>query len=285
MNNKQIPSITILTTDINIMKLYKGMESDINNLNLINISSSINKSININDEKIRKEIIKSADILFIVTKAIDSEHFHNMIKIQEQSKYYNTTTILIVIMPEQGHAEYELSIDNLSQLKKHTDNLLSVPSYYDQLKRTPNINPLTENYLAQLAVQSIYELISEEKTLIKIDLIDIKKIFSINGVSAIGTGISRGKYRAFNAAKQALKILDKFNNKHKLKGILVNITAGLDLSIGEFEAVANTIKEHIDNQLFSIGIVIKPNMLGHIQVTIIMTGTTKYLKNDRPTVC
>src|SRR5690606_28001142 len=69
------------------------------------------------------------------------------------------------------------------------------------------------------------------------------------------------------------------------KGILVNITAGMDFSIGEFEEVGSTIKEFAsDNATVVVGTVIDPEMSGEMRVTIVATGLGHMIKEEAPRV-
>jgi cell division protein FtsZ len=94
------------------------------------------------------------------------------------------------------------------------------------------------------------------------------------GMAMMGSGKATGEDRSKVAAEAAISspLLEDINLSGA-KGILVNITAGLDLSIGEFDEVGSTVKEFAsDNATVVVGTVIDPEMSGEMRVTIVATG-------------
>jgi cell division protein FtsZ len=94
------------------------------------------------------------------------------------------------------------------------------------------------------------------------------------GMAMMGSGVASGEDRARVAAQAAIAspLLEDINLAGA-RGILVNVTAGLDMSIGEFEEVGNTIKEFAsENATVVVGTVIDPNMSGELRVTVVATG-------------
>jgi cell division protein FtsZ len=94
------------------------------------------------------------------------------------------------------------------------------------------------------------------------------------GMAMMGSGVSSGEDRAREAAEAAISspLLEDINLAGA-NGILANVTAGMDLSIGEFQEVGNTIKEFAsDNATVVVGTVIDPDMTDQIRVTVVATG-------------
>jgi len=94
------------------------------------------------------------------------------------------------------------------------------------------------------------------------------------GMAMMGSGCERGENRAREAAEAAIAspLLEDVNLAGA-RGILVNITAGLDLAIGEFEEVGNTVKAFAsDNATVVVGTVIDPEMTDDLRVTVVATG-------------
>jgi cell division protein FtsZ len=94
------------------------------------------------------------------------------------------------------------------------------------------------------------------------------------GMAMMGTGSATGEQRARQAAEAAIAspLLEDVNFSGA-RGILVNITAGLDMSIGEFEEVGDVVKEFIsDDATVVVGTVIDPEMSEEMRVTVIVTG-------------
>ena len=94
------------------------------------------------------------------------------------------------------------------------------------------------------------------------------------GMAMMGTGVSSGESRAREAAEAAIKspLLEDVNLQGA-RGILVNITAGMDLSLGEFAEVGDTVEEFAsDNATVVVGTVIDPDMTDELKVTVVATG-------------
>src|SRR5690606_5388808 len=123
------------------------------------------------------------------------------------------------------------------------------------------------------AVQGIAELITRPG-LINVDFADVRTVMSEMGTAMMGSGRATGPDRAEEAAEQAISspLLEDIDLSGA-KGILVNITAGLDISIEEFETVGNAVKAFAsENATVVVGAVIDPNMQDELRVTVVATG-------------
>ncbi|MFI4962933.1 MAG: cell division protein FtsZ, partial [Legionellales bacterium] len=123
------------------------------------------------------------------------------------------------------------------------------------------------------AVKGISDLITRPG-LINVDFADVRTVMSEMGMAMMGTGTAIGEQRARQAAEAAIAspLLEDVNFSGA-RGILVNITAGLDMSIGEFEEVGDVVKEFIsDDATVVVGTVIDPEMTDEMRVTVIVTG-------------
>jgi cell division protein FtsZ len=110
--------------------------------------------------------------------------------------------------------------------------------------------------------------------LINVDFADVRTVMSEMGMAMMGSGRATGEDRARQAAEAAVNspLLEDINLSGA-RGILVNVTAGLDLAIGEFEEVGNTVKEFAsENATVVVGTVIDPEMRDEIRVTVVATG-------------
>jgi cell division protein FtsZ len=110
-----------------------------------------------------------------------------------------------------------------------------------------------------------------------VDFADVRTVMSETGLAMMGAGIGTGEHRARVAAEMAVSspLLEDINlaGAH---GILVNVTAGLDLSIGEFEEVGNTVKQFAaEDATVVVGTVIEPDMQGELKVTVVATGLNR----------
>ena len=123
------------------------------------------------------------------------------------------------------------------------------------------------------AVKGISDLITRPG-LINVDFADVRTVMSEMGMAMMGTGSAKGEERARQAAEAAIAspLLEDVNFSGA-RGILVNITAGIDMSIGEFEEVGDVVKEFIsDDATVVVGTVIDPEMTEEMRVTVIVTG-------------
>ena len=123
------------------------------------------------------------------------------------------------------------------------------------------------------AVQGIADLIIRPG-MINVDFADVRTVMSEMGMAMMGTGSSFGETRAREAAERAINspLLDDVNLEGA-RGILVNITAGLDLSLGEFSEVGDTIEEFASEEAtVVVGTVIDPDMGEELRVTVVATG-------------
>jgi cell division protein FtsZ len=129
------------------------------------------------------------------------------------------------------------------------------------------------NQVLQGAVQGIAELITRPG-LINVDFADVRTVMSETGMAMMGSGVASGENRARLAAEAAVSspLLEDINLSGA-GGILVNVTAGLDLAIGEFEEVGRIVKEFAsENATVVVGTVIDPEMSNEIRVTVVATG-------------
>ena len=123
------------------------------------------------------------------------------------------------------------------------------------------------------AVQGIAELITRPG-LINVDFADVRTVMSEMGTAMMGTGSASGPDRAQEAAEAAIAspLLEDIDLAGA-KGILVNITAGMDISIEEFETVGNTVKAFAsENATVVVGAVIDMDMQDELRVTVVATG-------------
>jgi cell division protein FtsZ len=122
-------------------------------------------------------------------------------------------------------------------------------------------------------VQGIADLIIRPG-MINVDFADVRTVMSEMGMAMMGTGRAVGDGRAREAAEAAIAspLLENVNLAGA-KGLLVNITSGMDLTIGEFEEVGNTIKDLAsDDATVVVGTAIDPEMHNELRVTIVATG-------------
>jgi cell division protein FtsZ len=179
--------------------------------------------------------------------------------------------------PFEGNKRMQVAERGIAELGQHVDSLITIPNE-KLLQVLGKGTTLLEafkcaNDVLFNAVQGIAELITRPG-LINVDFADVRTVMSEMGVAMMGSGRATGENRAREAAEQAIHspLLEDINLSGA-KGILVNITAGLDMSIGEFDEVGNTVKEFAcEDATVVVGTVIDPEMHDDLRVTVVATG-------------
>jgi cell division protein FtsZ len=123
------------------------------------------------------------------------------------------------------------------------------------------------------AVQGIADLIIRPG-MMNVDFADVRTVMSEMGMAMMGNGVARGENRAREAAEKAIRspLLEDVNLMGA-RGILVNITAGPDLSLGEFSEVGATIEEFASQDAtIVVGTVVDTEMTDDLRVTVVATG-------------
>ncbi|MCF6355348.1 MAG: cell division protein FtsZ [Candidatus Polarisedimenticolaceae bacterium] len=226
-----------------------------------------------------QEALEGADMVFITAGMGGGTGTGAAPIVAEVAKELGILTVAVVTKPFrfEGSKRQKVAIEGIEALSKNVDSLITIPN--EKLlavlgKEMSLLNAFkTANDVLLGAVQGIAELITRPG-LINVDFADVRTVMSEMGVAMMGSGSSSGETRARDAAEEAINspLLEDVNLSGA-RGILVNITAGLDLSIGEFEEVGNTIKEFAcDEATVVVGTVIDPDMQDEMRVTVVATG-------------
>jgi cell division protein FtsZ len=180
----------------------------------------------------------------------------------------------------EGNKRSRVADQGMLELSKYVDSLITIPNQklLQVLGSTTTLLDAFKaaNTVLQGAVQGIAELITRPG-LINVDFADVRTVMSETGMAMMGSGAAAGEDRAREAAEAAISspLLEDINLAGA-QGILVNVTAGMDLSIGEFQEVGNVIKQFAsDDATVVVGTVIDPDMSNQIRVTVVATGLGK----------
>ncbi len=167
--------------------------------------------------------------------------------------------------------------EGIHELKNHVNTLIVIPNDRISLvveKGTSLLQSFSMvNDVLRQAVQGISDLILVPG-LINLDFADIKAIMQKAGKAVIGMGTGRGEGGAFEAARKAIlnPLLEK-SSIEGAKGILINITGGLNISLDEIQTAASLIHDNSHEEAnIILGAVIDPEMDDQIRVTVIATG-------------
>jgi len=199
--------------------------------------------------------------------------------VAQVAKELGILTVAVVTKPFDMEGSKRMAIANqgIAELGKHVDSLITIPN--EKLLsvlggETTLLDAFrSANEVLQGAVQGIAELITRPG-LINVDFADVKTVMAEMGMAMMGSGTSSGEDRAREAAEAAISspLLEDINLAGA-NGILANVTAGMDLSIGEFQEVGNTIREFASaDATVVVGTVIDPEMTDMIRVTVVATG-------------
>ncbi|WP_372722409.1 cell division protein FtsZ [Immundisolibacter sp.] len=197
-------------------------------------------------------------------------------------------TVAVVTKPFsfEGRKRLDIANEGIAALAKHVDSLIIIPNdkLVSELDRNFRLIEAFKaaNQVLQGAVQGIAELITRPG-LINVDFADVRTVMSEMGMAMMGSSSASGDGRARQAAEAAISspFLEDINLSGA-RGILVNITAGLDMSIGEFEEVGNVVRELASpDACVVIGTVINPELSDLMRVTVVATGLDR--KSAAPT--
>jgi cell division protein FtsZ len=226
-----------------------------------------------------QEAIEGSDMLFITAGMGGGTGTGAAPIVAQVARELGILTVAVVTKPfgMEGRKRFDIAENGISELSKYVDSLITIPNQKLLTvlgKQTTLLDAFkAANQVLQGAVQGIAELITRPG-LINVDFADVRTVMAEMGMAMMGTGVGTGEDRAREAAEAAISspLLEDINLEGA-KGILVNVTAGLDLSIGEFDEVGNVVKERAsDDATVVLGTVIDPSMEGEVRVTVVATG-------------
>jgi cell division protein FtsZ len=228
------------------------------------------------------ELIEGCDMLFITAGMGGGTGTGAAPVVAQVAKELGILTVAVVTRPfmMEGNKRSRVADQGMLELSKYVDSLITIPNEKLLTVLGSNTTLLdafkAANTVLQGAVQGIAELITRPG-LINVDFADVRTVMSETGMAMMGSGAAAGDDRAREAAEAAISspLLEDINLSGA-QGILVNVTAGMDLSIGEFQEVGNVIKQFAsDDATVVVGTVIDPEMANQIRVTVVATGLGK----------
>ncbi len=225
------------------------------------------------------EALDGADMVFITAGMGGGTGTGAAPVVAEVAKELGILTVAVVTKPFafEGPKRMKIAEAGITALTEHVDSLITIPN--EKLvsvlgKGVTLVDAFkAANDVLLNAVQGIAELITKPG-LINVDFADVRTVMSEMGVAMMGTGRASGEDRAREAAELAIRspLLEDINLSGA-RGLLVNITAGMDMSLGEFDEVGSTIREFArDDATVVVGTVLDPDMVDEIRVTVVATG-------------
>jgi cell division protein FtsZ len=238
------------------------------------------------------ESLRGADMVFITAGMGGGTGTGAAPIVAEVARELGILTVAVVTkpFPFEGRKRMAIAEQGLKELSEHVDSLITIPN--EKLlpvlgKNCSLLNAFsTANDVLLGAVQGIADLIIRPG-MINVDFADVRTVMSEMGMAMMGTGVGKGEERAREAAEAAIRspLLEDVD-LNGAKGILVNITAGLDMNLGEFSEVGATVEEFAsENATVVIGTVIDPEMVDELKVTVVATGLgSAFAKNNEPSI-
>src|SRR6187455_1714599 len=228
------------------------------------------------------EMIEGCDMLFI-TAGMGGGTGTGAAPVGAQvAKELGILTVAVVTRPFEMEGGKRTLVANhgLAELGKYVDSLITIPNQKLLTvlgAKTTLLDAFkSANHVLQGAVQGIAELITRPG-LINVDFADVRTVMSETGMAMMGSGSGRGAERARTAAEAAVSSpLLEHVDLADAHGILVNVTAGMDLSIGEFQEVGTIVKQFAsEDATVVVGTVIDPEMSDELRVTVVATGLNR----------
>ena len=239
------------------------------------------------DREALRELLTGSDMVFIAAGMGGGTGTGAAPIVAEVAREMGILTVAVVTKPFsfEGKKQMGFAAHGIEELSKNVDSLITIPN--DKLLKVlgRGISLLdafkAANDVLLGAVQGIAELITRPG-LINVDFADVRTVMREMGTAMMGTGSASGDDRAEEAAEKAISspLLEDVDLAGA-RGILVNITAGMDMTIEEFETVGNAVKAFAsENATVVVGTVIDPEMHDELRVTVVATGIGAERKPD-----
>ena len=281
-------------TDAQALRQFKGRT-------LLQIGSSVTKGLGAgaNPEVGRQaaledrdriiDMIAGADMVFITAGMGGGTGTGAAPVIAQAAKELGILTVAVVTKPFHFEAKRRMAIaeQGIEELAKHVDSLIIIPN--SKLPEVMGEDALllnafkAANDVLQGAVQGIAELITRQG-LINVDFADVRTVMSEMGMAVMGAGQAMGEDRAIMAVQAAIgsPLLEEVNLQGAC-GVLVNITAGMNLTMKEFEEIGSAVADLAsDDATVVIGTVIDPEIGDELRVTVVATGLHNSQRKRQP---
>lgn len=223
------------------------------------------------------EVLAGADMVFVTAGMGGGTGTGGAPVVAEIARELGILTVAVVTRPFRFEKRNPAADQGILELQQHVDSLITIPN--EKLlavlgQSTTMLDAFSAaNDVLLGAVQGIADLIIRPG-MINVDFADVRTVMSEMGMAMMGTGSASGEDRARMATEAAIRspLLEDID-LHGARGILVNVTAGANLSIGEFTEVGDIVDEFSsDNATVVVGTVIDPSLEDEMRVTVVATG-------------
>ncbi|HEX6614389.1 MAG TPA: cell division protein FtsZ [Rhodanobacteraceae bacterium] len=228
------------------------------------------------------EILDGADMVFITCGMGGGTGTGAAPVVAQLAKEMNVLTVAVVTkpFPFEGRRRMQVALKGIEDLSQYVDSLITVPN--EKLltvlgREVTLLNAFkAANDVLQGAVQGIADLITRPG-LINVDFADVRTVMSEMGMAMMGTGTARGDDRAQAAAESAINnpLLEDVNLSGAC-GILVNVTAGPNLTMREFDEIGRVVHDFAsEDATVVLGTALDPEMQDDVRVTVVATGLNR----------
>jgi cell division protein FtsZ len=287
MVSKQVSGVDFIATNTDAQAL-KGLGAQ----TTMQIGSSVTKGLGaganpevgraaaLEDRDRIAELLSGSDMVFVTAGMGGGTGTGAAPVVAEVAKELGILTVAVVTKPFDFEKRKNNADQGIKELASHVDSLITIPN--EKLlevlgEQTSVLDAFAAaNDVLLGAVQGIADLIIRPG-MINVDFADVRTVMSEMGMAMMGTGSASGANRAREAAEAAIRspLLEDVD-LNGARGILVNVTAGLDLNIGEFTEVGKCVEEFASSDAtVVVGTVIDQTLQDEIKVTVVATGLGK----------
>ena len=287
MVSKQVSGVDFIATNTDAQAL-KGLAAQ----TTMQIGSSVTKGLGaganpdigraaaLEDRDRIAELLNGSDMVFVTAGMGGGTGTGAAPVVAEVAKELGILTVAVVTKPFDFEKRKSNAEQGIKELAAHVDSLITIPN--EKLlevlgEKTSVLDAFAAaNDVLLGAVQGIADLIIRPG-MINVDFADVRTVMSEMGMAMMGTGAAAGENRAREAAEAAIRspLLEDVD-LNGARGILVNVTAGMDLSIGEFTEVGRCVEEFASSDAtVVVGTVIDQTLQDEMKVTIVATGLGK----------
>jgi len=241
-----------------------------------------------------EEMLEGADMVFITAGMGGGTGTGAAPVVAQLAKEKGILTVAVVTkpFPFEGRRRMQVAMKGIEDLSQHVDSLITVPN--EKLlsvlgREVTLLNAFkAANDVLLGAVQGIADLITAPG-LINVDFADVRTVMSEMGMAMMGSGTARGDDRAQAAAEAAINnpLLEDVNLNGAC-GILVNVTAGPNLTMREFDEIGRVIHDFAsEDATVVMGTSLDPEMQDDVRVTVVATGLNRAVaarQSQRPVV-
>ena len=289
MVSKQVSGVDFIATNTDAQAL-KGLGAQ----TTMQIGSSVTKGLGaganpevgraaaLEDRDRIAELLSGSDMVFVTAGMGGGTGTGAAPVVAEVAKELGILTVAVVTKPFDFEKRKNNADQGIKELASHVDSLITIPN--EKLlevlgEQTSVLDAFAAaNDVLLGAVQGIADLIIRPG-MINVDFADVRTVGAEMGMAMLGTGCASGANRAREAAEAAIRspLLEDVD-LNGARGILVNVTAGLDLNIGEFTEVGKCVEEFASSDATVVlGTVIDQTLQDEIKVTVVATGLGKAL--------